>query len=236
MDLNEIEVLILSGGKGTRLQKVVSDVPKPMALIDNRPFLHWLIEKLVISDLTKITLLTGYLSQVIEDYFGDGTHFGARIKYSVEDTPLGTGGAFKKAVEQSASKYFLLLNGDTFCNIEYLKVLSKCLLEADVNMFLTKVEDVSRYGSINLDENNFVESLVEKGSVKKSGLINAGIYLLKRNVTSGIPEGFVSLETNILPDLIEKKRVHGVQVEGEFIDIGIPADYTRAQGLIPGLF
>ena len=227
----EIPVLVLVGGKGTRLASVVSDVPKPMAPIDGKPFLDFVLSYLKEFGFQKMILLTGHKSEVIREYFSDGKRLGLDISYSHEDQPLGTGGALRKAILPRTESHYLILNGDTFYNINYQKFISLC--NSPVNMALHRVSSPERYGTVRLDSEQKVTAFLEKNSALRVGDINAGIYLINRDIVFDIPEGFVSLESDVFPKLVEKRQVRGIAMTGEFIDIGIPEDYMRAKIEIP---
>lgn len=225
----ETRVLILAGGKGTRLSSVVSDVPKPMAPLGKIPFMEFLVKKLEGEGLRNITILTGYKAEVIHEYFGDGSKFGVKMEYSYEDTPLGTGGAIKQAIKTSGEDNFLVLNGDTFFDIDFNKFVKES--EHSTNIALCAMDDCSRYGVVET-ENGLVIKFHEKVEGVKNKPINAGVYLTDRKVCEMIGEGFCSLESEVFPKLLENKSL-GAKIMGErFIDIGIPEDYYRAEKLL----
>jgi histidinol-phosphate phosphatase family protein len=233
--MNEIQVLILVGGKGTRLQTVVSDVPKPMADIDGVPFLEYLLRYLSQQGFKNFCLLTGYKKEVIYDYFGNGADFDIQVSYSNEMEPLGTGGAIKKAVSESLFENFLVLNGDTFFQIDYKYFVSQGFKKnALANMALHFTSNMGRYGVVEFNENNQVTSFVGNGTNNKlDGFINAGAYLLRRDIINYICEGYTSLESDVFPKLVNLSEVYSFPVGGNFIDIGVPDDYALSVKLIP---
>ncbi len=227
--MENIEVLILVGGKGARLQSVVSDVPKPMAPIGDRPFLDYLIENLENQGLCNISLLSGYKAELIADHFKAKKN----VKVIVEDKPLGTGGAIINALKEVEGERILVLNGDTFFHGALTPLLTTYHKDRFL-MGLTLVEDVSRYGEVFLNESNQVEKMKEKQESSSSGLINLGMYLFNKEVLSSFSTlEKSSLETEILPKLIASGHVFGQALKGDFIDIGIPSDYQKSQELIP---
>lgn len=227
--MENIEVLILVGGKGARLQSVVSDVPKPMAPIGDRPFLDYLIENLENQGLCNISLLSGYKAELIADHFKAKKN----VKVIVEDKPLGTGGAIINALKEVEGERILVLNGDTFFHGAHTPLLTTYHKDRFL-MGLTLVEDVSRYGEVFLNESNQVEKMKEKQESSSSGLINLGMYLFNKEVLSSFSTlEKSSLETEILPKLIASGHVFGQALKGDFIDIGIPSDYQKSQELIP---
>ena len=223
---------ILCGGQGTRLRSVVADRPKSMALISGTPFLQLLLEKLRSQGINDVVLGTGYMAEKIERYFGDGKQFALRIRYSREHEPLGTGGALKLA-EPFISDPILVLNGDSYVEWNLIPVLELFKAKnADLVIVLQAVADVTRYGSVALDHTGRVTQFVEKGAAAGPGLINAGVYLLRKQIVSNLPTGTaISLEREVFPRLLDR-QVYGLICTGLFIDIGIPDDLRQAQVLL----
>lgn len=219
--------IVLAGGFGTRLQKVISDVPKPMAPIHNKPFLHHLLTYLQIQGVENIVLSTGYLHEKIESYFGN-LYNGLNISYSQEIKPLGTGGGIKKAFETVNENAFVV-NGDSFFNVD-LNAMAKFHHEqkSDFTLALKPMLNFERYGTVELNENR-ITAFREK-QFCENGFINGGVYITKREVFENLnlPEVF-SLETDFLAKHLNNLFVAGFVSDGYFIDIGIPADYQRAQ-------
>jgi len=224
-----MQTLILAGGLGTRLQKVVSDYPKPMALISSRPFLEYLILQLKRYNLTEVVLCTGYLGEKIKEYFKDGDRWGVKIDYSEEKKPLGTGGAIKLASSFIKNDNFLVLNGDSYLNINFKELIKFHKLKgALATLALVEVNKPDRYGAVEIDKDYRITSFKEKEGVCKSNLINGGIYIFHKKIFNFIPEGKVSLEKDIFPELIGK-GFYGKPHRAYFIDIGVPEDYTKIQ-------
>ena len=143
------EAVILAGGFGTRLSHVVSNVPKPMAPVFGKPFLSYVIDRLIDSGIRRIVLATGYKHEVIENWFG-ANYNGAEIIYSREETPLLTGGAIVQAAHLLHSEDFVVLNGDTLFNIDFQKLYDfHTAHHAHLSIALRRVEDTARYGSVN---------------------------------------------------------------------------------------
>ena len=229
---NQITAFVLCGGLGTRLRPVLSDRPKSMALVGGVPFLQRLLENIRAQGVAQVVLGTGYLADQIEEFFGAGEDLALRISYSREEKPLGTGGALKLA-EPLLSDPLVVLNGDSY--LEWNLVPARELFdrhEASLVIVLQAVSDVSRYGSVTVARDGRVTEFVEKGIRAGSGLINAGVYLLRKEIVSALPAGTaISLERDVFPGLLSGK-VYGLISEGIFIDIGIPADLERAQTLL----
>ena len=224
-----LEAVVLAGGLGTRLRPVVNDRPKAMALVAGRPFLEWLIEDLRRQGIRRLVLCTGYMSESIEDHFGSGSAWGVEIVYSRESVPLGTGGAVKLALPKLLSSRFLVLNGDSFCDFN-VRELDQVHSEynAAVTLWLVTVEDSERFGAITVDPNRAITEFLEKAASRKSGLINAGVYLLERRIFEPQTEGSAfSLERDVFPQFVGH-GLYGVVGAGPFIDIGTPESYEMA--------
>lgn len=220
---------ILAGGLGTRLRQVVSDRPKVMAMVAGRPFLTHLLDQLVESGIRKVVLCTGYMADSIRQELGD-RYRDAVLAYSVEQSPLGTGGALRQACEILEDRDLLILNGDSYCGCDLAGFIAgRAASGAAAGMVLARVDDVSRFGAVQTDSRSRVESFIEKGAQTGPGWINAGIYLLPVSRIREIPSGgTVSLEREVMPHIIAG-GLYGYQCSGPFIDIGVPDEYQRAQ-------
>ena len=227
-----LRAFLLCGGAGTRLRPVLADRPKSMAPISGTPFLELLLESLRSQGLGDVILGTGYMGEKIENYFGDGSKFGIRIRYSKEQEPLGTAGALKLA-EPLISDPVLVLNGDSYVDWKLVPMLELFTAKnADLVIVVQAVADVDRYGSVALDQEGRVTQFVEKGAAAGPGLINAGVYLIRKQIVRDLPaDTAISLEREIFPRLLNG-RVYGLISRGLFIDIGMPDDFNRAQTLL----
>ena len=228
------QAVILSGGFGTRLAHVVSDVPKPMAPIKNKPFLEYIIGQLQNHGFDSFVFLTGYKSEIIENYFKDLPN----TRFVKEETALGTGGAILNAFE-FLNDNFYVINGDTFFDIDF-SILEEFGKNKPCTIALRYTDNISRYGFVEIDKNFEISSFTEKGNLPKNridGYINGGIYRIEKSVLKRFLDEFsvqfISLETEIFPKLLKNKELFGLPVGGCFIDIGIPEDYYKAQNLIP---
>src|SRR5437773_8729114 len=226
-----VRAFVLCGGPGTRLRPVLADRPKSMALIAGTPFLQLLLDRLRSQGVNDVILGTGYMAEKIESYFGSGNKRAMRIRYSREHEPLGTGGALKLA-EPIISDPVLVLNGDSYVEWSLVPMLELFKAkDADLVLVLQAVADVTRYGSVALDQGGRVTQYVEKGATAGAGLINAGVYLIRKQIVAELPAGTaISLERDVFPRLLGR-RVYGLVSTGLFIDIGIPDDLKRAQTL-----
>ena len=224
------EAIILAGGFGTRLQHIVKDVPKPMADINGTPFLVFLLQKLQIAGISHIILSTGYLHEKIENHFGNSFE-NLHITYSQETEPLGTGGAIQFALNKAETDNVLVLNGDTLFDIDFEKFNAFYRKkETILAVALRKEKDVSRYGSVKINEDAKIVGFSEKNANSGEGLINGGIYLLNKKLFDNqkLPKIF-SFEKEILEKRFIENDFFGLPFDSYFIDIGVPEDYARAQ-------
>ncbi len=219
-----VKCVILGGGKGVRLRKVINDIPKPMAPVAGKPFLEYLILQLKKYNIRDVVISIGYKGDAIKSYFGNGGKWDMNISYSSEDEPLGTGGALKKAINMVDNEQFIVMNGDSYLDIDLSKFLNfHKERHAETTLSLAHRNDTSRYGRVEINKEGKVHSFIGKG-VSGCGLINGGIYVFHQDIADIIPDGNISLEDMILPIIIEK-GLFGMTVNGFFIDIGIPEDY-----------
>lgn len=221
-----MEAIILAGGFGTRLRQVVSDVPKPMAPINDNPFLVYILDYLSEYNFEKVILAVGHKSKYIKDYFKD-SYKGMQIIYSEEDSPLGTGGAIKKAILECKTDDVFILNGDTYFDVDLLKMKNfHQQSKAEITIAVKKMFNYDRYGSVIINDNKVI-NFIEKKSTKE-GIINGGIYLFNKKLMCEVTDEIFSFEKVILESL--KYNIYAFESNGYFIDIGIPDDYRKAQG------
>jgi D-glycero-alpha-D-manno-heptose 1-phosphate guanylyltransferase len=231
-----IEAIVLAGGQGTRLRPVVPDLPKPMAAIDGRPFLWWLMTRLNQQHVGRVILSVGYKSAAIRAYFGNSID-GMEISYSVESEPLGTGGAMKLALEEASESAVIVLNGDTYTDVDLLDLMRVFdSAGVDLAVAVTYLNTIARYGAIVIDEkSNTITGFAEKQD-GAAGHVSAGVYCLRRDifVKYSVPAKF-SFECDFLPRELGMLRAIAFKGARAFIDIGVPGDYILAQTLIPTL-
>lgn len=224
-----VTAIILAGGLGTRLRSVVSDVPKCMAPVNGIPFLHYVIEYLKNQGVEKFIFSIGYLSEAIE-HFLSLNHSSLHYQLSVEEEPLGTGGAIYLALQKSTAENVFALNGDTLFKAD-LHALHQLHIrkQAACSLALKPMRQFDRYGVVELDENNCISSFKEK-KYYENGLINGGIYLINRPqfLARPFPQKF-SFEKDYLESTVEEGTLYGIEQDEYFIDIGIPQDYEKAQ-------
>lgn len=222
------EAVILAGGLGTRLQGVVSALPKPMAPVAGQPFLTYLLDLLKKHQVKKVVLSVGHKWESIAAYFGNQFQ-GMDLIYAVEKEPLGTGGGILQAVKHIQSQDFLLLNGDSIFDVN-LSDLSRFhhQQKADITLSLKWMTQFDRYGSVTL-VNKQINAFKEKQWLEE-GWINAGVYAINKHFLTGLalPEK-CSFEKDVLEKYVHTHCFMGYESDGYFIDIGIPEDYFRAQ-------
>ena len=231
--------ILLVGGKGTRLQPLTNNSPKPMLPVGGVPFTEHQIIKAREAGISEIVLATSYLAEIFKPYFGDGSKFGIEIKYAVEEVALGTGGAIHNAAKLlSPADQVVIFNGDVLsahdlgAQIKFHEANS-----ADVTLYLTEVADARAYGSVELLTGERVKSFLEKMDNPPSNLINAGCYVFNRAVIESIPEGkVVSVERETFPQLLAAdKKVFGYVDRSYWLDIGTPAALIKgSKDLITG--
>lgn len=225
------DVLILCGGAGLRLREVTGDGPKSMASVAGRPFLELLLEQLRRCGFRRVILAVGYQKEIIRSHFGDGAS-GLDLTYSEESAPLGTGGALRNAANLIESDVALVMNGDSYTDIEL-----RCFLAAhfdaaaDVSLALVPADGRNDCGNVRLDHENSVISFEEKRMSAADVYVNAGIYIIRTHLLRTLPEHVqMSLEREVFPAwLTEGKRFRGVIYPTLCVDIGTPERYRMAQ-------
>ena len=233
MKLDDIDVLILCGGLGTRLRSVIPDQPKGMAPVAGKPFLEILVDDLLKYGFKRFIFCVGHLKDQIIDYFSNRTD--GTFLFSEEKTPLGTGGALKNASSLIQSENLLILNGDSLCTVDYKLFYEFHKQRHSVlSMILSVPEDGSEdYGSVIIDSECKLQSFQEKTSSEKRGLINAGIYLMQKEALSFMPEQNVfSLEYDFFPKILEQEHCSGFVIEEKVLDIGPPERYQTANQIL----
>lgn len=222
--LANIDVVILCGGKGSRLRSVVSDRPKPMAEINGHVFLDLLIEYLASFGFKRFILCAGYMGQMIEDYYKDD----ARVSVVIEQDLLGTGGALKNIENKIETETVLVLNGDTYCQLDYADICAQHLkTDAALTIVLSVKHDIEDAGVVDLSEDNRLVRYREKVFCDK-GHISAGIYIMKKEYLKNIPSAEVSsLEKDIFP--VNLGNAFAYVTDKEFYDIGTPERLIRMQ-------
>jgi D-glycero-alpha-D-manno-heptose 1-phosphate guanylyltransferase len=223
------EAIILAGGLGTRLRAAVPGVPKCMAPVNGKPFLTYVINHLQSQGIEHFIFSLGYKSEVIIDFLAKDFP-SLLFKTTVEEQPLGTGGAVKKACKIAKDKCVLVTNGDTLYKIDVEVIAGvHCLSGASCSLTLKPMKNFDRYGVVEVDQHCMIKSFKEK-QFYESGLINGGVYALHTHkfLEETLPDKF-SFETDYLEKYFQKRRMFGIIQDEYFIDIGIPEDFERAQ-------
>jgi NDP-sugar pyrophosphorylase family protein len=232
MGTPDVTALILCGGKGTRIRPAIGDLPKCLAPVAGHPYLHHVLSYLAHQGLTDVVLCTGYGADEVAHYCQHGSRWGIRVRYSVEEQPLGTAGAIKNAEALVASDPFVVLNGDSLIRADLAELLRfHKNNEALITLVVTRVDDQTRFGSAMLADDGSISGFREKGQ-RGSGFINAGIYAMNRAALTGIRPGrCTSLEVDVLPHFASH-GMYGLPVTGSFVDIGTPEAYQQAQDVM----
>lgn len=224
------EAIILAGGLGTRLRSVVSDLPKCMAPVAGRPFLDHVIEYLLKQRIDKIIFSVGYKSEMIIKHVNEKYPV-LNAQFSIEEEPLGTGGAVRLACGLVKEKNVLILNGDTLFKVDIQQLLAfHVSKDAACTIALKPMQHFDRYGVVEMDEDNRISNFKEKQPYE-SGLINGGVYAVdvERFLQVDLPQK-CSFEKDYLEQFYSDRKMVGLVQDVYFIDIGIPEDFERAQG------
>jgi D-glycero-alpha-D-manno-heptose 1-phosphate guanylyltransferase len=229
-----ITAIILAGGLGTRLKDTVPDLPKPMAPINDRPFLEYQMDYWINQGVTEFILSVGYKREIIMNYFGKSYHC-ASIEYAVEENPLGTGGGLLVAA-QHLTEPFLVLNGDTFIEVdlnEFTNFHRKSQSEWTFALF--RISDSDRYMGMDINSDGKILSL-QSTADDVNGLANGGVYLIEPSSLDRLEwkvgDSF-SLEDQLLSDFLSSGGdLFGMECSGKFIDIGVPEDYHHAAKIL----
>ena len=239
------EAIVLAGGLGTRLASRLAGIPKAMAPVAGRPFLEILLSQLDRAGCARVLLSVGHLHSAIQDRFG-ASFRGLALDYVIEEVPLGTGGAIRKALPAAGTESVLVLNGDTFLQADYAAMLQfHAAWRAGMTMAVTHQQDIARYGGVVLQAERIV-GFEEKGRSgpgsrpgsgpgSRPGWINAGAYVLRKDLQwpRSLPEKF-SFELDFLAPEIGRLAPAAFVVDGFFLDIGVPEDLDRAQQELAG--
>jgi NDP-sugar pyrophosphorylase family protein len=228
-----VQAVVLVGGEGTRLRPLTLETPKPMVPVMNMPFLERTLRRLKDAGIDDVILPAGYLPDAITSHFGDGSALGLRIRYVIEETPLGTAGALKN-VEQFIDGPFFVLNGDVLTSLDLRAMLEYHRKQGGVGMLhLIHVEDPSPFGAVVHDASGRIQQFIEKPprETAPTNEINAGTYLLEREVLDRIPAGRnVSIERETFPALIKAgdRPLYAFTTDDYWIDLGKPEAYLGA--------
>ena len=232
-EFGRVSAAILAGGFGTRLRSAVPDLPKVLAPVRDRPFLAHLLGQLAEAGVRETVLLVGYAADRIRSTFGS-EHAGMKLAYSTEPSPLGTGGAVRHALPGMREDTILLLNGDSYCDVDLSALLTYHHGHRGAVLTLAEVPDTSRYGRVLTTTEGRVAGFEEKGAGNTPGRINAGVYAFDRTLLEPLsPDTPISLEREVLPRWVAAGLVRGFP-GGRFIDIGTPDSYREADVFFAG--
>lgn len=223
------DVVILAGGLGKRLSSVTGGSQKVLAKINDQPFLEILIDYIASQGGARFILCVGHGRQEVMDHFNN-RYQDREIIFSTEEEPLGTGGALKQGASYVKTPYFLAMNGDCFCVIDYHQLIAfHHDHKAQATLAVTLLSDTHEYGTIEIADGGVIEAFKEKQPLAKASFINTGTYCFQRNVFSLVKTHFkFSIEYDFFPHLVGKS-FYAFKVENRFIDIGTPDRYHWAQ-------
>lgn len=228
--LDDVEAVVLVGGKGTRLRPLTLSAPKPMLPTAGVPFLAHLLSRIRAAGVRRVVLGTSYLAETFSEYFGDGSKLGMEIEYVVETEPLGTGGGIRNVADRLTSEHVLVFNGDVLAGTDLGAVVdTHRRTAADVTLHLVKVQDPRAFGCVPTDDDGRVLAFLEKTDDPPTDQINAGCYVFRRSVIDSIPTGRpVSVERETFPGLLEAgSRVSGHVDNAYWRDLGTPLDLVH---------
>lgn len=227
--MKTMECIVLAGGLGTRLQSVVQDVPKCMAPVNGKPFLHFLFDYAEQQGCTKVILSLGYKHEYVTEWLKTQQR-SFTVDYVIEETPLGTGGGIQLALQKAIAPNVAVLNGDTMFRVS-LKEMMRFHLQhgAATTVALKPMQNFDRYGVVKTDSNNVITAFEEK-KTQAEGLINGGVYIIDKDALSAknLPQKF-SFEKDYFEAFVQEGNMYGFVSTEYFIDIGIPSDYEQAQ-------
>jgi mannose-1-phosphate guanylyltransferase len=244
MSAEKREAILLVGGRGTRLAPLTDAIAKPMLPVGGVPFIAHQIAQAQAAGINKIVLATSYLAQTFSDYFGDGSDFGVKLIYAVEESALGTGGAIRNAAEflsGTPDSSVVIFNGDVLSGHDLPgQIKAHESSNADVTLYLTQVKDARAYGCVPCDQSGRVLDFLEKMENPVTDLINAGCYIFKQSIINQIPANqVVSVERETFPTLLKNgANIRGFIDNSYWLDVGTPqalltASRDLARGKIP---
>lgn len=230
-----IAAVVLAGGFGKRIRHLLPDLPKPMAPVNGRPFLEWVVRHLAAHKISRVILSTGHLSGKIESHFNSQPVKNVRVRCVPETEPLGTAGGFLNAIRSAGEKpaAWLVLNGDSLAPAPLDEMFASLNEPQAAGAILgVRVPDASRFGTILQNASGDLTGFNEKKP--GAGVINAGVYLFRSSIIGGFPKKMpLSFETDVFPALIaEKVRLKVCVTDAPFLDIGTPESLPLAEDFI----
>ncbi len=222
-----VKAFILAGGNGTRLAPMTHSIPKSMMLVKGKPILEHMINRLKEAGFIDIVLAVGYLKENVMDYFGDGSAFGVRIHYAIEERLLGTGGALK-AYGSNLKEDFIMLNGDNLFDFDLSKIYKFHKKKRPlITIGLNEVDDVSRFGVARLQENRIIEFVEKPKDNPPSHLINTGIYIIDPSLIDMLPDGVSDISYEF-EHLVKDNIINGFVYSGRWMACDTPELYQKA--------
>lgn len=230
------QAVILVGGRGTRLQALTAETPKPLLLVNGKPFVDYLIGQCARHGLRDILLLAGFQGRKIEEHYRTNPIGGVTVRVHVEPEPMGTAGSLR-LVEDQLDDVFLLMNGDSLFDFNILAMLDKPAAEAAVaKIAVCRLPDAKRFGGVRVGHDGRVDAFIEKKATEPGvTLTNAGVYLLRKEIIDLIDRAPCSIEYDVFPRLTAQRQLLAQEFAGYFIDIGVPESFTRAQTEVPSV-
>jgi D-glycero-alpha-D-manno-heptose 1-phosphate guanylyltransferase len=223
-----VKAIVLCGGLGTRLGSLTQSTPKPLVAVAGRPFLEYVLDQLAGAQVDEIILAVSFQWEKIHAAIGDRWQ-DVKVSYSIEQAPLGTGGAIRQAMIQTGLSEALVVNGDTLLKFDVRALTAfaqQC--DADVCMTLKYMADTARFGRVDIGPSGRVQAFEEKGG-GSAGFINSGVYYVRDAVFAGMANAAFGFENDVLAAKLQALRIYGIQTNAYFIDMGVPEDLARAQ-------
>jgi NDP-sugar pyrophosphorylase family protein len=229
------QAVILLGGKGTRIQSLYGDRPKCLVPVAGKPILLWQLEWLRNGGIKSVHLAAGHMAEVLRDWLKTEAPEDIEITFSVEPSPLGTGGAIKFAEPWIRSDPFFVLNGDSLAPGLDFQTLEKAYRSSSdiwITLGIAQIEKTGRYGTVEFDEQNRVTAFLEKAE-RENGWINTGVYCISRRALDAIePNKNISIETDIFPSLAAAGRLRVFRAEPPLLDMGTPDGLEAMEGFL----
>lgn len=227
------EVIILAGGLGKRLGPALGGLPKPMVSVSGKPFLEWMLLYLRSAGFRSFIISVGYRRGVIKDYFRGGERWGAVIRYAEEESPLGTGGALKRALSLARTPAAFVSNGDSLCMCDIADFFrSHRESGGAATVCCVRVDDTSRYGSVAIGAGSRMEAFTEKGGESGEGYINSGMYWMKKSFADVIgARAPLSLEKDVFPRC-GAGVLYAYRSDADFTDIGTAGSLAEAPAFL----
>ena len=228
------QAVILAGGKGSRLGELTHNIPKPLLNVSGKPFIEYLIWNLSRHGVQDIIIMAGFRSEKLKDKYNNKKMFNSFIKVISEDTPLGTAGCLLNSIDELDDEFFIL-NGDTYFDFDLINLFNENKKFDGVCLLGAYSKETKRFGSINFDEEFYVESFNEKSETNREGVINTGTYLFRKKFLKSFQNGPLSMEEEVFKYLSQNKKLKVLIQEGYFIDIGIPESFQKAEKDFPDI-